>query len=457
MAMAGANVVRIKMILEGVDEVRNGADAVSDKFKEVKSDIEEVGRRLRAMGTAGILALGGFLTAVTLSADSFNRFRLGIRNFVEGDADALATAIDKFAIASAFQGDVLRRVSQMLLGYGVAAKDVLRVLREITDVTAAAGLTSDELFRVALAYGQVVAQGRLYGQELRQLAQAGIPVDKMLRKIGLSLAQIRDEGVTLSAEQFQKAFSEFARQFEGAQERLAMGSLVVQLQNLWEAIAFFMRPIGQMIIGVLGSIALLAQIIINLLGKIPPGIRALLGIVVIVGLFGAFVQMIILGTRLLGKMGIMMAFINTSVRILYGTFLGIINFKKTIVALTVLWGRAVKAVAVAYEFLQSVMTMGMSGLIRGLLKIVGAILAVIGIGKIFDWVMDRMGLGAPTADMDKLERDLAQIEATKENTEAVKDLTKTIKEKGFGFGDRAQRALTRSELWRLLAPQMFRV
>jgi tape measure domain-containing protein len=324
-------------------------------------------------------------------------------------------------------------------------------------VTAAAGLTSDELFRVALAYGQVVAQGRLYGQELRQLAQAGIPVDKMLRKIGLSLAQIKDEGVTLSAEQFQKAFSEFARQFAGAQERLAMGSLVVQLRNLWEAIAFFMRPIGQMIIGVLGNMALLAQIIINLLGKIPAGIRALLGIVVIVGLFGAFVQMIMLGTRLLGKMGIMMAFINTSVRILYGTFLGIINFKKTIVALTVLWGRAVKAVAVAYEFLQSVMTMGMSGLIRGLLKVVGAILAVIGIGKIFDWVMDRMGLGAPTADLDKLERDLAQIEATKENTEAVKDLTKTIKEKGFGFGDRAQRALTRSELWRLLAPQMFRV
>lgn len=80
---------------------------------------------------------------------------------------------------------------QLLLAYGVAAKDALPWVKAIGDASAASGKSVAEVLpEAALAIGQISSKGRLQAQELNQLAQSvGLNMESIRKQLGMTTKQ----------------------------------------------------------------------------------------------------------------------------------------------------------------------------------------------------------------------------------------------------------------------------
>ena len=94
-------------------------------------------------------------------------------------ASKFLNQLQDFGLKTPFQTDQLIQLSQQMMGYGVAAKNVLPYLTAIGDATAAAGRT-DALPEAVLAFEQMAARGRVDLSDMNQLTAAGVPALKIL-------------------------------------------------------------------------------------------------------------------------------------------------------------------------------------------------------------------------------------------------------------------------------------
>ncbi len=167
--------------------------------------------------------------------------------------------VQKLATETPFKSQELIENAKLLLGYGIPAKDLLRVMREIGNVASGTGAP---IHNIALAYGQVLAKGKLTAEELnRQLGNAGIGAETIAEAMGMPtqklLAMMQDGQV--SAKMFQDAFTKLSAtggRFAGAMERdlQTVGGRWDQLIETFQlgagklGTAIFQRlPIGKML------------------------------------------------------------------------------------------------------------------------------------------------------------------------------------------------------------------
>jgi len=162
------------------NQVRAGGAYVEVSLRDrVGKGLNAIERRLSATGR-GIASLGGALAAGGLAA-------VGWPLKLAADMEQVAVSfevmtgsaargkqmldeIKKFAASTPFGFTDLSDGAKTLLGYGVAADDVIGTLRLLGDVS---GGDVEKLKRLALAYGQVQAKGRLMGQEVLQMVENG--------------------------------------------------------------------------------------------------------------------------------------------------------------------------------------------------------------------------------------------------------------------------------------------
>jgi tape measure domain-containing protein len=108
-------------------------------------------------------------------------------------ADTMLRNLQKFAAATPFEFPELAKDSQMLLGMGVAARDVIPWMTAIGDAAAGVGAGSEGVEQVTRALGQMQAKGKVSGDEMMQLTEAGIPAWKILAdSMHLSVAQVQN-------------------------------------------------------------------------------------------------------------------------------------------------------------------------------------------------------------------------------------------------------------------------
>lgn len=108
-------------------------------------------------------------------------------------ANDMIRALTKFAAETPFELPDLEKDSQMLLGMGVAARDIIPWMRAIGDAAAGVGAGTEGVQSITMAMGQMQAKGKIAGDEMMQLTEAGIPAWKILAKsMGLTVAQVQD-------------------------------------------------------------------------------------------------------------------------------------------------------------------------------------------------------------------------------------------------------------------------
>lgn len=221
-------------------------------FKSVESnkinvDTSQAEAALGRLGTTAKVALGTFAGNLLTSAvakigggladivekgldmnDVLERAQVGFTTML-GSADAAKKKIAElktFAATTPFEFKGLVQNSQMLLGMGFRAEELLPTLEAVGNGLSAMGRT-DRLENVLLQLGQMRAKGRVLASEINLIAETGLPVWQIMsERVGLTVKELQKLGEAgeLNADVFQKLL------FEGLNARYG-GSLALASQT----------------------------------------------------------------------------------------------------------------------------------------------------------------------------------------------------------------------------------
>jgi tape measure domain-containing protein len=242
---------------ERINIVLTARDLASREVAGLTRDVQRLGSEagrtrplLQGMAIgAGVAAFQALQGAVSRAADFLGDAAFGFNARLEqaqigfetmlgsGErARSFLNELKAFAVRTPFRLQGLLENSQMLLGMGFAAEEVVPTLTSLGNAVAGLGRGQEGLQRALLAIGQIRTAGRLMGTEARQLAELGIPVWTILaEKMGLSTAQVvklsqdglipANDAIRMLTEGMEERFgglmAKNARTFSGAMSNIA--------------------------------------------------------------------------------------------------------------------------------------------------------------------------------------------------------------------------------------------
>lgn len=176
-----------------------GMDTSGQKMSRMGSAATAAGKTVAGAFATAVTTVGGLGLAVGKVGYDYNRLQQSSRAALStllGGAEAANAQMDKldaFAKTSPFAKQVFITAQQQLLGFGVAAEDVIPALDAIQNAVAAVGGSNDQVSQVTYALAQMQGQGKLTGETLNQLGQYGIDAATIVGKaMGKTGAQVRD-------------------------------------------------------------------------------------------------------------------------------------------------------------------------------------------------------------------------------------------------------------------------
>ena len=182
--------------------------------------------------------LGGGIAAISRVGMQAEQASIGFRTLV-GDvelATSKLTELNEYAdVDSVFSRLQVSESSKLLLGYGVAAEDVVQLVKQLGDIS---GGSAERLRSLALAFGQVTSKGRLMGQEIIQLTEAGFnPLQELSAMTGKSYAELQEMGEQGRISAYNVAQAIRHATSEGGRFHGMMDALVASGAGSWNKLA----------------------------------------------------------------------------------------------------------------------------------------------------------------------------------------------------------------------------
>ena len=177
--------------------VAGGKWAASKAFSLLKNGVA---------GAIGAITAAGTALTIFGAKQEQTRLKLEVMLGSAAKANALLGQMQKFANVTPFNTAEVVSAGQTLLGFGVAAGDVVSQIRILGDISAGTGKDLNEL---AAIYGKVMAKGKVETEQLNQMTEAGIPIIRTLAAMyGVSEGAIYDMAAKgqISAADLQNAF-----------------------------------------------------------------------------------------------------------------------------------------------------------------------------------------------------------------------------------------------------------
>lgn len=154
-----------------------------------------VGTGLTAVSAATI-GLGVAALNTGISYNTLRQTSTAALTTLLGSTQAAADQMDRlddFATNSPFARQVFIQAQQQMLGFGVAAEDVLPALDAIQNAVAAMGGSNDQIAAIAEIMARIRSESRLSGDALQRLGYYGIDAATLIGdRMGLTAAEIRD-------------------------------------------------------------------------------------------------------------------------------------------------------------------------------------------------------------------------------------------------------------------------
>jgi tape measure domain-containing protein len=217
-------------IIDLNDKVTSKLKGVQNEAKKTDSAFSGINSTLGALGIGvGIGSLGALAKGIydITSAAEQTRIQFEVMLGSASKADTMIKQIREFAAATPFETQDLEQATSTMLGFGIAAEDIMPNIKMLGDV---AGGNSDKFSRIVYAFSQVSATGRLMGQDLLQLINAGFnPLQTISEKTGIKLSVLKKqmEDGAISAEMVKGAF-----QIETSEGGRFFGMMEKQSQTL---------------------------------------------------------------------------------------------------------------------------------------------------------------------------------------------------------------------------------
>lgn len=243
----------------GVRGIGDAADTTAGKSKRLNGALTSIGSataKMGALASRGALAFGAAGVAAAGMGLKFDagmeQSRVAFTNLLGNAADAqgMLDRLYKIAAKTPFEFPQLTQSTQRLLGFGMAAKDVIPTMQAVGDAVAAAGGGGEQIDRISTALGQIQAKGKVSSEELMQMAESGIPALKILGdQLGLTGQQLTDKlkkGAIDADTGIQALVAGIGKRYKGmaeAQSKTFSGMLSTLKDNAKQVLGAVMLPL----------------------------------------------------------------------------------------------------------------------------------------------------------------------------------------------------------------------
>src|SRR5690606_34437898 len=180
-------------------QFNQGMDRSGRRFDALRSTVSTGVKTLATAFTAATTATAGLGVAAFKVGLDYNRLQQSSRAALTtllGSAEAANAQMDKlaeFARSSPFAKQVFIEAQQQLIGFGMAAGDVLPTLDAIQNAVAAVGGSNQDISEVTRVLAQVISSGKITAETFNQLGARGIDAATLIgNEMGKTGAEIRD-------------------------------------------------------------------------------------------------------------------------------------------------------------------------------------------------------------------------------------------------------------------------
>lgn len=270
------------------------AQQVVNRFKRISSTAQQEGDKMQAVfaklqrSVGAYFSLRGvqaFATQIVRVRGEIQALEVSFRTLL-GSQEASAELMHQmkdFAASTPLQLGDLAKAAQTMLGFNVAAEEIMPMLKAIGDISMG---DAQKFQSLSLAFSQMRSVGKLMGQDLLQMINAGFnPLVVIAEQTGRSIGQLKEEMAqgAISAEAVTQAFLDATREggkFHGMLENQGstVRGAIAQLQG---ALTDMFNGIGEQSEGIIkGSVKSLQWLAQNYetVGKVIAGLVVTYGV-----------------------------------------------------------------------------------------------------------------------------------------------------------------------------------
>lgn len=190
-----------KDIEKGIDSIKADLKSLektsSTVSKNMINNFKNFGDKASKAGTALTVGLTTPLTALGVAGVKYNAqmedFEANLTTLLGSadDAKNMLADLKEMANITPFETSDLLQATQMMLGFGLEAKNVKGYLQTLGDVSMG---NSEKLMSLTRAFSQIGASGKATMEDINQMIDAGFnPLQIMSEKTGKSMGELRDE------------------------------------------------------------------------------------------------------------------------------------------------------------------------------------------------------------------------------------------------------------------------
>ncbi|WP_050696611.1 tape measure protein [Anaeromassilibacillus senegalensis] len=168
--------------------ITSSSNAASSSLSTMSQRLGSMMSMLKSM--LAMRATRSFLEATIGGLSQFEQYETSFAVMLGNmqSAKDLMSDLQDFAAKTPYQLPDVTKAAQLLMNYGVEAKDLITTMTHLGDLSQG---QADKLDRISLAYGQMLAKGKVTGEELRQMTEAGVPLTQALAdNMGIATSEL---------------------------------------------------------------------------------------------------------------------------------------------------------------------------------------------------------------------------------------------------------------------------
>ena len=236
-------------------------DRIGKGLANIERRLANTGRNIASLGGAVTAGFGGALAALawpTKLAADMEITRAGFLTLTKsvGTTDKLLEQIKAAAASTPFEFPELAEAARSLIAFGSSADGVVKEMMTIGDV--AAGIHAP-IGEIAEIYGKARVNGRLFADDINQLTGRGIPIiQELAKQFGVTDTEVKKlvENGEVNFSHLEASFQSLTTgsgAFAGGMAAAA-ATVIGKWSTMKDAIAETVRPIGEALIPVIGTL-----------------------------------------------------------------------------------------------------------------------------------------------------------------------------------------------------------
>lgn len=228
--LVGDYVKNAKRASDVTTQIATAAEAPKTAFQGVSKVASDVGKSVVTAAGIGAAAMAAWTASAFATGVAYNSLQQTAGSALEtllGSSEAATAQMEElatFAKTSPFPRQMWIQAQQQLIGFGVAAEDIIPIFSALQDGVVAVGGSAQSIEEVVLILSKISSVGKVTAEDLNELGVRGIDAATLVGEAwGMTAADVRDsmsEGAVDATSFIDTLVEQMGTKYAGAAEGL---------------------------------------------------------------------------------------------------------------------------------------------------------------------------------------------------------------------------------------------